>query len=46
MAAAFGCRLIPQSYRVLKRWIAQGTPFGKPEDPQVARIEVIPDACG
>jgi hypothetical protein len=30
------------SYRVLRRWIAQGMPFGNPGDPQVSRIEVVP----
>jgi hypothetical protein len=30
------------SYRILRRWIAQGTPFGKATDAQVARIEVVP----
>ena len=30
------------AYRVLRRWIAQGTPFGGPKDPVVARIEVLP----
>jgi hypothetical protein len=30
------------SYNVLRRWIAQGTPFGNPNDPQVSRIEVFP----
>ena len=29
-------------YRLLRRWIAQGMPYGKPDDPTVARIEVIP----
>ena len=29
-------------YRVLYRWIEQGTPFGKPSDPVVTRIEVTP----
>jgi Protein of unknown function (DUF1553)/Protein of unknown function (DUF1549) len=32
------------SFRVLKRWIVQGMPFGNPDDPQVVRIEVIPAA--
>jgi hypothetical protein len=31
------------SYRVLKRWIGQGMPFGDPHDPQVTRIEVVPN---
>ena len=30
-------------YRLLKRWIAQGMPYGKDTDPRVARIEVLPD---
>ncbi|MDR3639021.1 MAG: DUF1553 domain-containing protein [Isosphaeraceae bacterium] len=30
------------SYRVLRRWIAQGMPFGDPKDPTVDRIEVFP----
>ncbi|MDX1962183.1 MAG: DUF1549 domain-containing protein [Pirellulales bacterium] len=29
-------------YRVLKRWIDQGMPYGKPEDPTVAKIQVTP----
>jgi hypothetical protein len=30
-------------YKLIKRWIAAGTPFGKPEDPVVTRITVYPD---
>lgn len=30
-------------YRLLSRWIEQGMPFGKPDDPKVARIEVFPE---
>jgi len=30
------------SYRVLRRWIMQGMPFGNPDEPQVSRIEVVP----
>jgi hypothetical protein len=30
------------AYRVLLRWIQQGTPFGQPSDPVVTRIEVSP----
>jgi hypothetical protein len=30
------------SYRLLKRWIEQGMPYGKPDDPHVVRIEVLP----
>lgn len=29
-------------YRVMRRWIEQGVPYGKPDDPVVARIEVHP----
>lgn len=29
-------------YRLLRRWIAQGMPYGKPDDPTVVRIEVFP----
>ncbi len=29
-------------YRVIRRWIEQGTPYGKSDDPVVARIEVYP----
>ena len=29
-------------YKLLLRWIAQGMPYGKPNDPTVARIEVFP----
>jgi hypothetical protein len=44
MAHGGGLRLPTDStpYRVLKRWIEQGTPFGKENEPQVARIEVVP----
>lgn len=39
-----GQRLTKDSheYRLLKRWIEQGMPYGKPEDPSVARIEIYP----
>ena len=30
------------SYKILRRWIEQGLPYGKPEDPTVAHIEVFP----
>jgi Protein of unknown function (DUF1549)/Protein of unknown function (DUF1553) len=30
-------------YRLTRRWIAQGMPYGKDTDPKVARIEVLPD---
>ncbi|HEV2971970.1 MAG TPA: DUF1549 and DUF1553 domain-containing protein [Pirellulales bacterium] len=29
-------------YRLIYRWIEQGLPFGKPEDPKVSQIEVLP----
>src|SRR6266446_2573922 len=29
-------------YKLLMRWIAQGMPYGKPNDPTVAKIEVFP----
>lgn len=31
------------AYRTLRQWISQGIPFGQPDDPQVVRIEVVPD---
>ena len=39
-----GARLDADSheYRLMRRWIAQGMPYGKASDPTVARIEVIP----
>jgi hypothetical protein len=39
-----GKRLEPDSndYSLLVRWIKQGMPYGKPTDPTVARIEVLP----
>jgi hypothetical protein len=39
-----GKRLEPDSrdYQVIRRWIAQGMPYGKPEDPTVTSIEVYP----
>ena len=30
------------SYRLMRRWILQGMPYGKDTDPTVARIEVLP----
>jgi hypothetical protein len=30
-------------YKLIKRWITAGTPFGKPEDPVVTRISVYPE---
>jgi hypothetical protein len=29
-------------YRLIRRWIEQGLPYGKPDDPKVARIEIYP----
>ena len=29
-------------YRLICRWIEQGMPYGKPDDPKVDRIEVLP----
>src|SRR5262249_8189353 len=30
------------AYRVLRRWVEQGTPYGRPTDPVVTGIEVLP----
>jgi uncharacterized protein DUF1549/uncharacterized protein DUF1553 len=30
-------------YRLIRRWIAAGTPFGKDTDPTVTKISVVPD---
>lgn len=30
-------------YRAIRRWIAAGMPYGKPEDPVVVRISVFPE---
>ncbi len=32
-----------EEYRLLRRWIGQGMPYGSPDDPTVARIEVLPE---
>ena len=39
-----GGRIEPGSrdFRLLYRWIAQGMPYGEPDDPRLARIEVFP----
>ncbi len=39
-----GKKLDPNSpyYRIVKRWIEQGAPFGNPGDAAVVRIEVLP----
>ena len=41
-----GKRLDPDSddYRLLVRWMAQGMPYGRKDDPTVAHIEVLPKA--
>lgn len=31
-----------RSYALLRRWIAQGMPYGDPDDPTIDRIEVFP----
>ncbi|MGE3803035.1 MAG: DUF1553 domain-containing protein [Gemmataceae bacterium] len=30
-------------YRLLLRWIAGGTPYGKPDDPRIVRLSVFPE---
>jgi Protein of unknown function (DUF1553)/Protein of unknown function (DUF1549) len=30
-------------YKMLRRWVAAGTPYGKPDDPTVTRISVYPE---
>jgi hypothetical protein len=30
-------------YKLLRRWIAAGTPFGSPDDPVVTRIKIYPE---
>ena len=39
-----GRRMSPEDYeyKILYRWIAQGMPYGKPDDPVIERIEVFP----
>ena len=39
-----GKRIDPDSYewQLLTRWIGQGTPYGSEEDPDVTRLQVIP----
>ncbi|MGD9644464.1 MAG: DUF1549 domain-containing protein [Pirellulales bacterium] len=31
-------------YKLIRRWIAQGMPYGNADDPQVARIDVYPES--
>jgi len=46
MAHGGGARMQLGSYeyQLLARWIGQGMPYGKPTDPTVAKIEVVPPA--
>jgi hypothetical protein len=46
MAHGGGKRLEPGSdeYKLVRRWIAAGMPYGKPSDPIVARITVEPES--
>jgi hypothetical protein len=30
-------------YRLIRRWVASGTPFGEPSDPKVTKISVYPE---
>src|SRR5438477_459408 len=30
-------------YRLIRRWIASGSPYGKPTDPKVTKISVLPE---
>jgi hypothetical protein len=45
MAHAGGKRMEVGSdeYKLVRRWIAAGTPFGKPSDPAVTKITVFPE---
>ena len=45
MAHAGGKRMETDSdeYKLIRRWIASGTPFGRPEDPIVTKISVYPE---
>ncbi len=44
MAHGGGKKIDPDSppYRILLRWIEQGSPYGRASDPTVTRIEVLP----
>lgn len=44
MAHGGGKRMESDSdeYRLIRRWIASGTPYGKPDDPKVVKITVTP----
>src|SRR5262249_44950788 len=45
VAHAGGKRMEPGSdeYKLIRRWVAAGTPFGKTTDPTVTKIQVYPD---
>jgi hypothetical protein len=45
MAHGGGKRMAADSdeYKLIRRWIASGTPFGKPQDPVVTKISVFPE---
>src|SRR5262249_58509911 len=45
MAHAGGKRMEVGSdeYKLIRRWIASGTPYGKPDDPVVTKITVHPE---
>jgi len=32
-----------EEYKVLRRWIASGTPFGRPNDPTITKVSVFPE---
>jgi hypothetical protein len=33
-----------EEYKLLRRWVASGTPFGDAKDPTVTRVSVVPEA--
>ncbi len=33
-----------EEFKIVRRWVASGAPFGRPTDPTVAKISVYPDA--
>ncbi len=41
-----GKKMEPESeeYKIVRRWIASGMPYGSPNDPVVTRISIYPDA--
>jgi hypothetical protein len=32
-----------EEYKVLRRWIASGAPYGEPTDPKIVKIQVVPE---